>query len=74
SVQIERQLDSLDASLRDSETLSQKALQVLTSVPGLHCVLLGMRRTPYVEDAFAALKRPAVAQAEDLLRKFKPSD
>ncbi|RMF63246.1 MAG: aldo/keto reductase, partial [Calditrichaeota bacterium] len=33
SVQIERQLDSLDASLRDSETLSQKALQVLTSVP-----------------------------------------
>jgi len=29
---------------------------VLLNVPGLDCVLLGMRRPPYVEDGLAALR------------------
>lgn len=70
SKQISDKFDKLDRALRSSETLSQKTLRLLTSVRGVHCVLLGMRRTPYVEDALAALKEPRVSIAEDVLRKF----
>jgi aryl-alcohol dehydrogenase-like predicted oxidoreductase len=70
SKQISDKLDGLNKALHSSETLSQKTLQLLTSVTGIDCVLLGMRRMPYVEDAVAALKQPKVPKAEDVLRKF----
>ena len=47
----------LDATLRD-RPLSQQALAVLRSVPGVTCVLLGARTPGYVQDALAALKLP----------------
>lgn len=39
-------------------TLSQKTLHVLTSVPGVTAVLLGMRRPAYVDDGLAVLDWP----------------
>lgn len=71
SQKISDQLDSSSPDLKSSETLSQKALRVLTSTDGVHCVLLGMRRTPYVEDALMALKADRIELAENLLAKFK---
>jgi len=70
SKEISVELDKLAPDLKATETLSQKTLQVLTSVPGIDCVLLGMRSTRYVEDAFVALTQPAISQAEKLLLDF----
>jgi aryl-alcohol dehydrogenase-like predicted oxidoreductase len=67
SKKISAQLDELCPALKTSETLSQKALRVLTATDGVHCVLLGMRRTPYVEDALAALKSDPIDQAQAVL-------
>jgi uncharacterized protein len=43
------------------ETLSRKTLWVLASTPGVSAVLLGMRRTTYVEDAVEVLRWPPLA-------------
>src|SRR6185436_9447848 len=51
----------IDPSLppeRRESTPSQKALQVVTSVPGVSCELVGMRRPPYVDDATEILRWP----------------
>ena len=70
SKEISSELDNLAPDLKPTETLSQKTLQILTAVPGIDCVLLGMRSTRYVEDAFAALTEPAISQAKKLLSDF----
>ena len=51
------------------ETLSQMAMNVLTNLPGLDCILNGMRRTHYVEDAMGV---PDLAPVDGLsiLRNF----
>ena len=67
SLQLSGKLKSLVEELANSATLSQQTLRVLMSAPGIDCVLLGMRRTPYVEDALEALKAPAVPEAKNLL-------
>lgn len=41
-------------------TLSQMSLSVLTSLPGLSCTLLGMRRPEYVADALPVTEIPQV--------------
>ncbi|MFQ5604236.1 MAG: aldo/keto reductase [bacterium] len=71
SRQIAEKLDRENSLLQSSETLSQKTLQLLTSVSGVQCVLLGMRKMPYVEDALAALQKPQIANAEEILEKLK---
>jgi aryl-alcohol dehydrogenase-like predicted oxidoreductase len=38
---------------RRRESLSRKAVWLLSSTPGVSCVLVGMRRSEYVEDAMA---------------------
>jgi len=53
-----------------SETLSQIALRLLTSLEGLSCVLAGMRRTTYVQDAFQCLLSPSL-DALPVLEKFQ---
>ncbi|MFQ5676826.1 MAG: aldo/keto reductase [bacterium] len=70
SNEISTRLDKREVLLQSSETLSQKALQILTSVQGVDCTLLGMRKTPYVEDALVALTRPSVPRAGDFLKNF----
>jgi uncharacterized protein YyaL (SSP411 family)/aryl-alcohol dehydrogenase-like predicted oxidoreductase len=47
--------------VRQGETLSRKALWILTSTPGVSVVLLGMRHPAYVEDGMEVLKWPPLA-------------
>lgn len=67
-------LEEAEPLLTGSPTLSQKALRVVSSLPGVDCVLLGMRRVPYVEDAFAALQQEPVPSAERILMKLAELD
>ncbi len=43
-------LDHLCPDLQDSTTLSQKVIHLYRSVPGVDCILVGMRQTRYVSD------------------------
>jgi hypothetical protein len=45
---------------RTDEPLSRMALNVLRGLPGLDCVLVGMRRREYVEDAMGTTELPQV--------------
>ncbi|ODT44392.1 MAG: hypothetical protein ABS70_05655, partial [Nitrospira sp. SCN 59-13] len=47
---------------RRTATLSQKALWVLASTPGVTCVLNGMRTPAYVEDALTVLRWPPLSE------------
>ncbi len=67
-------LDEANESLQLSETLSQKTLQILTSVPGVQCVLSGMRKTPYVEDALAAIRQLPILNSEEVLGKINENE
>jgi len=70
SLRLSGKLKSIDPQLATAPTLSQQALQVVTSVAGVDCVLLGMRKTPYVEDAFEVLQAPQLEDAADTIRHF----
>ncbi len=67
TLKLSGKLKSLDATLGASATLSQQALRVTSSVGGIHCTLLGMRRTPYVEDAIEAVRSKPVENAQTLI-------
>jgi hypothetical protein len=54
-------LDRALPSERRGAPLSQKALWIVASTPGVSTVLVGMRRPAYVEDAIAILDWPALA-------------
>ena len=49
-------IDPFLPALRRPSSLSQKALWVIASTPGVTCVLNGMRTTRYVEDTLSVLK------------------
>jgi len=53
---VEAVLDPLLPAERRGEPLARKALWVLASTPGVSCVLNGMRRAAYVDDALAAMR------------------
>ena len=55
---VEAALDPLLPEARRGEGLARKALWVLASTPGVTSVLLGMRRSAYVDDALAVLSWP----------------
>lgn len=55
----------LPAELRD-ESLSRKALHALASLDGVTCVLCGMRRVAYVDDALGVMKWPRLGDAMPL--------
>ncbi len=48
-------IDPLIPESKREEPLSRKALGVLTSTPGVTCVLNGMRTKVYVEDSLGVL-------------------
>jgi hypothetical protein len=52
---------------RRTETLSRQAIWLLTSTPGVSCVLVGMRQQRYVEDATAVLDWEDCPTAADVL-------
>lgn len=51
SRKIARDLDTAAPALEASKTLSQKVIRVYRSLPGVHGVLVGMRKPEYVRDA-----------------------
>jgi hypothetical protein len=67
---VKRIHDALEKHLPESRRnapLSQKALWVLASTPGVSCVLVGMRSPEYVEDALAMMGWEAVAEPKLVL-------
>ena len=52
------------------EPLSRKALWVLASTPGVSCVLLGMRRPEYVDDAMPVTEWPLLEDVGPAFRAF----
>jgi aryl-alcohol dehydrogenase-like predicted oxidoreductase len=68
SESLARQLDEKVPALKTSPELSQKALRVLLNIPGINCVLLGMRRRQYVVDGIAALKSDAIGDVMPALQ------
>lgn len=64
-------LDPLLPAPRRPETLSRKALWVLSSTPGVSCVLLGMRRVEYVEDALPMLDWEPLPDPLSVYRRFR---
>jgi aryl-alcohol dehydrogenase-like predicted oxidoreductase len=56
SDRVTQAIDQFLPASRRASSLSQKALWVLASTPGVTCVLNGMRTTRYVEDTLTVLK------------------
>lgn len=56
----------LDPAYHDL-TLSQKSLLVISSVSGVDCVLLGMRKEQYVDDALEVMKLDKIDNAEEII-------
>lgn len=53
-------LDHLCPELASSPTLSQKVIRLYRSLPGMDCILVGMRQTRYVQDTLKANLQPPV--------------
>jgi len=64
-------IDPFLPELRRGESLSRKALWVLTSTPGVTCVLVGMRTPAYVDDALAVLEWTPVASVQPIYQRLK---
>ncbi|MEJ2038434.1 MAG: hypothetical protein P8X55_05800 [Desulfosarcinaceae bacterium] len=58
-----RHVRQADPSWGESRTLSQMAIRAVRSTHGVSAVLVGMRRTDYVEDVLTELRRP-IEQAD----------
>lgn len=64
-------------ALKATPTLSRKAIRVYRSLPGLHCVLVGMRSPAYVKDALAmdpALSPEEAMAALEVIRDLEKKD
>jgi hypothetical protein len=64
-------IDPLLPESRRQASLARKALWVLTSTPGVACVLTGMRSTAYVEDALAVLGWEPVSAVRPIYQRLK---
>jgi len=68
---VTRLIDPLLPALHRSESLSRKALWVLTSTPGVTCVLNGMRTPDYVQDSLAVLGWQPLSDARPVYAAMK---
>jgi aryl-alcohol dehydrogenase-like predicted oxidoreductase len=71
---ITRTIDPFMSGTPRQATLSQKALWILTSTPGVTCVLNGMRTPAYVVDSLEVLRWPPLPDVRpvyDALQKTK---
>ncbi len=68
SVAVSAAIDSLLPAKRRKVPLSQKALWVVASTPGVSCVLVGMRRVEYVEDALTITTWPPLGDVVPVYR------
>jgi aryl-alcohol dehydrogenase-like predicted oxidoreductase len=62
AIEFKNKVASLDATWSNIPTLSQLALRVLRSTTGISSVLIGMRRSVYVEDVLHELKEPSKSE------------
>jgi uncharacterized protein len=70
SAAVEQRLDPLLPALRRAESLSRKALWVLASIPGVACVLNGMRSVRYVNDSLQVLRWEPLNEPLAVFRAF----
>jgi aryl-alcohol dehydrogenase-like predicted oxidoreductase len=70
SASVTQRLDPLLPAHHGSESLSRKALWVLTSTPGVTCVLNGMRSVPYVEDSIKVMQWEPLSNPLAIFRGF----
>jgi len=64
-------IDPLLPAGRRAESLSRKALWVLTGTPGVTSVLVGMRRPPYVRDAIGVMSWAPLTEPLEVYRRVK---
>jgi aryl-alcohol dehydrogenase-like predicted oxidoreductase len=64
-------LDPLLPEARRAEPLSRKAIWALRSTPGVTSILVGMRRTEYVQDALAVLGWPPLDDPLEVYRRVR---
>jgi aryl-alcohol dehydrogenase-like predicted oxidoreductase len=57
-------LDHLSPALQTSPTLSQKAIRLYRSIPGIDCVLVGMRQAHYVKDVMGGAALEPILKPE----------
>jgi len=69
SVQVREGVDDRLPEKRRDEPLSRKSLWIVASTPGVSCVLLGMRRPAYVEDALAIRGWDPLPDAKSVLAR-----
>jgi hypothetical protein len=70
SATVAQRLDPLLPAQRRSHSLSQKALWILVSTPGVCCVLNGMRSTSYVNDSLQVMQWEPLPDPLSVLRTF----
>jgi hypothetical protein len=70
---ISKTLESFLPAARLGESLSRKALWVLTSTPGVTCVLNGMRTPAYVTDSLAVLGWLPLPDARKVYEALRPA-
>ncbi|WP_447986784.1 aldo/keto reductase [Nitrospira sp. Nam74] len=68
---ITRLIDPLLPESRRHQSLSRKALWVLSSTPGVTCVLNGMRTPAYVQDSLEVLGWPAIPHVNVIFKAVK---
>ncbi|WP_080888631.1 aldo/keto reductase [Nitrospira japonica] len=66
-------LDPLLPENRRMESLSRKALWIVSSTPGVTCVLNGMRSPSYVKDSIEVLRWANLAQAHSIYDRMPAS-
>jgi aryl-alcohol dehydrogenase-like predicted oxidoreductase len=71
SRKISKLLDETAPALKSSKTLSQKSLRVYRSFPGIHCVLVGMRKADYVRDSLTLAPALTEEQALSVLKAIQ---
>ncbi len=68
---ITQAIDPLLPAQHRIDSLSQKMLWILTSTPGITCVLVGMRTPSYVEDASAILRWESFRDVQSIYTRIQ---
>jgi aryl-alcohol dehydrogenase-like predicted oxidoreductase len=63
-------LNKAAPELKSNQSLSQKAVRIYESLPGLHCVLVGMRKPAYVKDMLGVGEPISAEKAQAALDKI----
>lgn len=70
SAKMHQALDALMPSINKDLSLSQKAILIIRSIPGVSSVLVGMRTDEYVDDVIYGLQAPPVESASEIWQRM----